>query len=65
MPRTRPSIPTRQMRLVPPTGDGHDLQVALTVPQQRELTRALAELLLRAAVDVDTAAPMGGRDAER
>lgn len=65
MHRKSPSIPTRQIWLFPPAGGGHDLQVALTAPQERELIRALAELLLRAAGDVGTAAPTGGRDAER
>jgi len=65
MHRKSPSIPTRQIRLFPPAGGGHDLEVALTAPQQRELIRALAELLLRAAGDAGTAAPTGGRDAQR
>jgi hypothetical protein len=47
MRRTRPSRPTRQTLLFPPAG--HELRVELAAPQQRELVRALAELLLRAA----------------
>ena len=47
MRRQRPSIPTRQILLFPPAA--HELRVELAAPQQRELIRALAELLLRAA----------------
>jgi hypothetical protein len=47
MRRTSPSIPTRQILLFPPAG--HELRVELAAPQQRELIRALAERLLRAA----------------
>jgi hypothetical protein len=48
MRRKRPSIPT-QRPLFPPAG--HELRVELAAAQQRELIRALAELLLRAAAD--------------
>jgi hypothetical protein len=47
MRRTRPSRPARQILLFPPAGP--ELRVELAAPQQRELIRALAELLLRAA----------------
>ena len=40
---------TRQILLFPPAE--HELRVELAAPQQRELIRALAELLLRAAAD--------------
>jgi hypothetical protein len=49
MRRTRPSRPARQILLFPPAGP--ELRVELAAPQQRELIRALAELLLRAAAD--------------
>ena len=49
MRRKSPSIPTRQILLFPPAG--HELRVELAPPQHRELIRALAELLLRAAAD--------------
>jgi hypothetical protein len=45
MRRKSPSIP-RQIPLFPPAG--HELRVELAAPQQRELIRALAELLLDA-----------------
>jgi hypothetical protein len=49
MRQTRPSTLSRQILLFPPAA--HELRVELTAPQQRELIRALAELLLRAAAD--------------
>jgi hypothetical protein len=49
MRHTRPSTLSRQIVLFPPAA--HELRVELTAPQQRELIRALAELLLRAAAD--------------
>jgi hypothetical protein len=45
MRRKSPSIP-RQIPLLPPAG--HELRVELAAPQQQELIRALAELLLDA-----------------
>ena len=53
MRRTRPSRSTRQILLFPPAGP--ELRVELAAPQQRELIRALAELLLRAAADGNAA----------
>ena len=53
MRQTRPSRPSRQLLLFPPAGP--DRRVELAAPQQRELTRALAELLLRAAADASAA----------
>ena len=52
MRHTRPSTLSRQILLFPPA---HELRVELTAPQQRELIRALAELLLRAAAAGSTA----------
>jgi len=52
MRRKSPSTPTRQILLFPPAGD--ERRVELAAPQQRELIRALAELLLRAAADGST-----------
>jgi hypothetical protein len=49
MRQTRPSTLSRQILLFPPAGP--ELRVELAAPQQRELIRALAELLLRAAAD--------------
>ena len=46
MRRQSPSIPT-QVPLFPPAGS--EIRVELGPPQQQELIRALAELLLRAA----------------
>ncbi len=63
MRRTSPSIPTRQILLFPPAGS--ELRIELAAPQQRELIRALAELLLRAAVDARATVPGGGRDDAR
>ena len=54
MRHTRPSRPRRQILLFPPVG--HELRVELAAPQRRELIRALAELLLRAAA-AGSAAP--------
>ena len=45
MRRKSPPRPTRQILLFPPAGQ--ELRVELAGPQQRELIRALAELLLR------------------
>ncbi len=63
MRRTNPSIPT-QIPLFPPTV-GAELPVELPAPQQQELIRALAELLLRAAADARRTAQRGGRDDDR
>jgi hypothetical protein len=57
------AIPT-QIPLFPPALDV-TLRIELTAPQHQELLRALAELLLRAAVDVSATTPTGGRDADR
>jgi len=54
MRRQRPSRPVHQILLFPPAGP--ELRVELAAPQRRELVRALAELLLRAAAD-GSAAP--------
>jgi hypothetical protein len=62
MRRTRSSIPT-QIPLFPPAGAAR--QVELTAPQQQELIRAVAELLLRAAADARATAHGGGRDDDR
>ena len=59
MRRTRSSIPT-QIPLFPPAA-GAELRIELATPQQQELIRALAELLLRAAATIVTA-EAGGRD---
>ncbi len=59
MRRTRPSRPTRQILLFPSAG--HELRVELAAPQRRELIRALAELLLRAA-PAGSAAPGAAHD---
>jgi len=53
MRRTRPSRPARQILLFPPAGP--ELRVELAAPQRRELIRALAELLLRAAAAASAA----------
>jgi hypothetical protein len=45
----RPSRPARQIPLFPLARP--ELRVELAAPQHRELIRALAELLLRAAAD--------------
>ena len=49
MRRTSPSRSAHQILLFPPAGP--ELRVELAAPQQQELIRALAELLLRAAAD--------------
>jgi len=49
MRHTRPSTLSRQIVLFPPAGP--EPRVELAAPQRRELIRALAELLLRAAAD--------------
>lgn len=53
-----------QIPLFSPTADVA-LRIELTAPQHQELIRALAELLLRAAVEVSAPHPTGGRDADR
>ena len=53
MRQQRPSRPTRQILLFPSAGP--ELRVELAAPQQRELIRALAELLLHAAADSSAA----------
>jgi hypothetical protein len=63
MRRTNPSIPT-QIPLFPPAADVA-LRIELTAAQHQELLRAVAELLLRAAVDASATTPTGGRDADR
>lgn len=63
MHHTRSSSST-QIPLFSPTADVA-LQIELTAPQHQELIRALAELLLRAAVEVSAPHPTGGRDADR
>ena len=47
MRQKRPSRSAHQILLFPPAGP--ELRVELAAPQRRELIRALAELLLRAA----------------
>jgi hypothetical protein len=59
MRRKSPPRPTRQILLFPPAA--HELRVELAAPQQRELIRALAELLLHAAAD-GSAAPEAARE---
>ena len=59
MRRKNPSIP-RQIPLFPPAG--HELRMELAAPQQQELIRALAELLLRAAADASLTAKGAERD---
>ena len=59
MRRKRPSI-SKQIPLFPPAGP--ELRVELAAPQQQELIRALAELLLRAAADARVTAQEGARD---
>ena len=59
MRQKRPSRPAHQILLFPPAA--HELRVELAAPQQRELIRALAELLLRAAAD-GSAAPGAAHD---
>jgi hypothetical protein len=65
MHHTRSSSSTQIPLFSPtPTADVA-LRIELTAPQHQELIRALAELLLRAAVDVSAPHPTGGRDADR
>ena len=59
MRRQRPSIPI-QVPLFPPAGS--ELRIELAAPQQQELIRALAELLLQAAADPRVTAQEGARD---
>ena len=59
MRRKNPSIP-RQIPLFPPAG--HEVRVELAAPQQQELIRALAELLLHAAADASVTAKGAERD---
>jgi len=59
MRRKNPSIP-RQIPLFPPAG--HELRMELAAPQQQELIRALAELLLHAAADARVPAKGARRD---
>jgi hypothetical protein len=61
MRRKSPSIP-RQIPLFAPAG--HELRVELAAPQQQELIRALAELLLDAAGDARGRAKGAERDAQ-
>ena len=60
MRRTRSSIPT-QIPLFPPAA-GAELRIELATPQQQELIRALAELLLQAAAEPRVTAQEGERD---
>ncbi len=62
MRRKSPSIPT-QVPLFPPAG--HERRVELGAPQQQELIRALAELLLLAAADASVTAKGAERDDRR
>ena len=59
MRQKRPSTLSRQILLFPPAS--RELRVELAAPQQRELIRALAELLLRAA-PAGSAAPGAAHD---
>ncbi len=59
MRHTRPSTLNRQILLFPPAEP--DRRVELAAPQRRELIRALAELLLRAAT-AGSAAPGAAHD---
>jgi hypothetical protein len=59
MRRQRPSIPV-QVPLLPPAES--ELRIELAAPQQQELIRALAELLLQAAADPGVTAQEGERD---
>jgi hypothetical protein len=63
MRRPNPSIPT-QIPLFPSAADVA-LQIELTAAQHQELLRAVAELLLCAAVDASATTPTGGRNADR
>ena len=60
MRRKSPPIPAHQILRFPPAG--HELRVELAAPQQKELIRALAELLRHAAADARVTAKGGGRD---
>ena len=62
MRRKSPSIST-QIPLFPPAGS--ELWIELAAPQQQELIRAVAELLLHAAADARATAQAGGRDDDR
>lgn len=59
MRRKSPSIP-RQIPLFPPAG--YEVRVELAAPQQQELIRALAKLLLHAAADASGTATGAPRD---
>ena len=59
MRQKRPSRSAHQILLFPPAGP--DRRVELAAPQRRELIRALAELLLRAAT-AGSAAPGAAHD---
>jgi len=59
MRRKNPSI-SSQMPLFPPAG--HEVRVELAAPQQQELIRALAELLLQAASALSVTAKGATRD---
>jgi hypothetical protein len=59
MRRKNPSVPT-QVPLFPPAG--HELRVELGAPQQQELIRALAELLLLAAANARVTAKRAEHD---
>ncbi len=59
MRRKNPSI-SSQIPLFPPAG--HELRVELAAPQQQELIRALAELLLHAAAGGSVTAKRAARD---
>jgi hypothetical protein len=58
------SSSSSQIPLFSPAADVA-LRIELTAPQHQGLIRALAELLLRAAVEVSATSPTGGRDADR
>ncbi len=59
MRRKRPAIPT-QILLFPPAES--ELRIKLAGPQQQELIRALAELLLHAVADASGTAQGADRD---
>ena len=59
MRRKSPSIST-QVPLFPPAG--YELRIELAAPQQQELIRALAELLLHAAAAASVRAKGAKRD---
>ena len=63
MRRMRSSIST-QIPLFPPAADVA-LRIELSAPQQHELIRAVAELLLRAAGEARATAQAGGPDDDR